>query len=425
MQDTAKAQRRTYPLAYVGRSASQIDRDFGRRLEHLSREGFDVKVYAADDGGFTELVKRGVEPRPIPVGATVNVAGLLGAFFIIQADFIEDEPVLVHAFDDALAWVGALAARRAGVPATFVTVDQHLLGERRLHLEFDAMLGVPPAWLGALEGLIDEVAGTPIRAGFESAYRWLAQHVDKYLVTNEWDFQALQDRSVVPPNKLEMLIGGNGIELGDFEISSEDFPTTSEARQLFDVPDDWRHVIGHVGPLTLKRGARDLFTCIESIADTHPAAGWLLAFEGESSDILLDEARRWEQRGRVKLVAMPDERGHLYRALDFLVSPAYRQGVATELMEAAATRVASLAYGTPAATTVVEDTQTGRLVSTGDTSALVSSARQALDNSKLWQDYGIRARARASQRFSRHHVEDQIMRLYDTVLETRMASDAP
>jgi glycosyltransferase involved in cell wall biosynthesis len=425
MQDTAKAQRRTYPLAYVGRSASQIERDFGMRLERLAREGFDVRVYAADDGGFSELVKRGVQPRPIPVGTSVNLAGLMGAYFIIQADFIEEQPVLVHVFDDALAWVGAFAARRAGVPATFVTVEEHLLADRRVHLELDSIVGIPPAWVGALEGVLDEIAGGPIRGGFEAAYRWLASHTDKYLVTNEWDFQTLQDLSIVPPNKLEMLIGGNGVELGDFEINDEEFPSEDEARAIFDVPNKWRQVTGYAGPLTLKRGARDLLDCIESVADTHPAAGWLIGLDGESAPMLVRELRRWEDRGHVRTVEMPDERGHFYRALDFLVCPAYRLGVANELMEAAATRVASLAYNTPAASTVIEDTQTGRLVATGDTSGLVAAVRRALDNTKLWGDYGIRARARASQRFSRHHVEDQIMRLYDTVLETRMASDAP
>jgi glycosyltransferase involved in cell wall biosynthesis len=90
------------------------------------------------------------------------------------------------------------------------------------------------------------------------------------------------------------------------------------------------------------------------------------------------------------------------------------------MMAAAAAEVGAVAYRQAASESVVKHGQTGELVEPGDASGLVAAIRAALDDPNRRQAYGKRARSRAMRRFNRRHVEDQVFRIYDTVLEIKM-----
>jgi glycosyltransferase involved in cell wall biosynthesis len=404
---------------YLGRSSIQIERDFGQRLSRLRREGFEVHVLAGDDGGFAALEGRGLICKPLPVGRKLNVAGLLGAYFIVQAYFIEQRPALVHSFDDVLAWMGAVCARRAEVPAIFATVERHAFVSDPVRLELDTILPVPPSLLEAVEALTNNLGGEAVRKGLIRAYALLGEWVDKYLVINEHDFQALQDLSLVEPQKLEMILGGNGVDLEDFDIDDDDFPSVAQARQSLGLPERWRQVLGYVGRLTLPRGASDLLDCIEQVAQTHPAAGWLIGVEEDVSPVQLERLERFQERGQVEIVREPIDTALVMRALDLFVLPSYREGSPAHLMEAGACGVGAIAYNLPATQTVIEHGQTGELVTRGDVDALAHAVRNALDDPRRIETYGVRARGRAVRKFNRQYVEDQVFRLYDTVLEMK------
>jgi glycosyltransferase involved in cell wall biosynthesis len=405
---------------YVGRSSLQIERDYGKRLSRLIREGFEVHVLAGDDGGFADLDARGVVCKPIPVERKLNVAGLLGAYFIVQAYFIEEKPVLVHAFDDVLAWVGAFAAHRAHVDAVFATVHRHAFVEDPVRLEIDTLLPVPPKFFEGVEAFLNNIVDAPVRNGLYRAYAYLGEIVDKYFVINEHDFGALQDLELVPPDKLEMIIGGDGVDLDRFPVDDDDFPSISEARRELGLPEHWRHVFGYVGPFSLPRGATDLLACIEQVAQTHPAAGWVVNIDGGVSDVLLRRLERLEEKGRVVIRRRMDDLAMVYRALDAFVMPSYREGAPTHLMEAAACGVGAITYNLPATQSAVEHGQTGELIPLGEVDVLVDSLRRALDDPTRLENYGLRSRTRAVRRFNRQHVEDQVFRMYDTVLEVKL-----
>lgn len=410
----------SYRLMYVGRSSAQIERDFGARLSRLMREGFEVHVLAGDDGGFGELSARGVVCKPIPVGHKLNVAGLVGAFFIMQAYFIEEEPVLVHAFDDVVAWMGAFAAHQAHVEAVVATVERHAFVEDPVRLEIDTLVPVPARALEGIEAFLNHVVDVPLRQGLMRAYGYLGDIVDKYFVINEHDFEALQRLELVPPAKLEMIIGGDGVDLDKFDVDDEHFPSVDAARRRLGIPAHWRHVMGYRGPLTPARGSVDLLRCIERVAETHPSVGWLVGIEGGEVGGLVHRFERLERAGRVAIVRHIDDDATFYRALDAFVLPSYREGAPTRLMEAAATQVGAIAYNLPATQSVIEHGQTGELVPRGDFDGLVDAVRQAIDNPGRLESYGLRARARAQHKFNRQHVEDQVFRMYDTVLEMKM-----
>lgn len=439
MHAPAKDTPTIYRLIYVGRSAARIERDFGQRLERLIHEGFEVHLLCGDDGAIPELAARGVIVKPIPVLNTRNLAGLLGAYFIVQAYFIEQEPVLVHAMDGAVATIGVLAAAAADVDVVVLTAGEH---------DFDK--GRVKKGLEALSAQFDARAPGPLRERVRakiphllelkglSAARFLSLFVDKYLVSNEYDLQMLQELEIVPSAKLETLIGGDGVNLAQFNINDAHFPSPEQARQALGLPRAWRNILGYRGALTSAKECDDLRECIVQIARTHPTTGWLLDLDtralgglaGRRAHLRLKAQLRREQVRLLEDTPPLGERfrgedasyetATFYRALDLFISPRRTQGGARALQEAAATEVGALAYHLPDSGAAIEHGQTGELIDCADTAALVAAIRAALDDPARRQSWAKRARALAMRRFNRQHIEDQIFRIYDTTLETKL-----
>lgn len=421
-----------YRLVYVGRSSARIERDFGARLSRLIQEGFEVHLLCGDDGGIPDLVARGVVVKPIPVLHARNIAGLVGAYFIVQAYLIEQEPVLVHAMDGGVATIGVLAAAAAGVAAIVLSADTHDFEKGRIKRGLEA-------FRAHFDANVPSAIGEKIRARLPhlvdlkglSSYRFMALLVDKYLVSNDYDFGMLQELEIVPAKTLEMVLGADGVDLTQFSVADDDFPSPDQARQALGLPRAWRNTIGFRGELSSAEECDDLRDCIDQIARTHPTTGWVIDLDthnlsGMAAQRALIKLKTQLQRDQVILledIEPPVDDSVFYRALDLFVSPRQSPGGARQLMEAAATEVGAIAYNIADAASAIEHGQTGELIDRGDIDQLIATIRTALDDPARRQSWANRARALAMRRFNRQHVEDQILRIYDTVLETKLNFD--
>ncbi len=412
-----------YRAIYVARSSARVERDFGERLEKLVETGFEVHVLAAPDGGLARLDKRGVVGRSLPVADPRNVPGLVGAFFILQAHLIEQQPVLLHGFDGPVAWLAALAARRVGTPAIFATLEDHTLGAgRRNGWEagaVDARLTFP-ALVERLEGRIGPLVEPAFEAGRSFLYRQCAERVDRYVVTTEREFDFLERADWMPARKLEVIVGGAGIDVDRYNPDAEEVPTEREAREQFGLRDRWRHVVGYAGPLRPDRGGLALLRLVDRLAG-RGGVGWVVAPHGEVSEAYLERLRARQRDGDLEVVDGADDPA-FYRALDLFARPRIEGRVSVEAMRAQAMSVPVVAWRTAAAESVVADGQTGRLVEPGDERRFTRTLRGMLDDPKRLRDFGVRARSRSTGRFDRQAVDGQMLRLYDTVLEQRLAS---
>lgn len=412
-----------YRLMYVGPSSFQIEERIGARLERLGEEGFEVHVLAGADGGFGALAERGIEGRPIPVGeGAAEVPALVGAFFIVQAYFIEKNPVLVHAEGGALAWLGAYAAHRVGTPAVFATRHAHRLEDEPVTLGDTRARLWAPGLVERLEERLGESLEMPLRRGSLAMARHLGHNVDGYLVSNERDYAYLGDREIVPPGKLEMIIGGDGVDLERFNPEADEFPSVAEARGLLEVPDDWDRVLGYRGALRADRGSTDLLAALDAVLEQHPGVGWLVSLEAPVDEGMMRRLERRAESGRVRVIAgnAGDEAPVFYRCLDLLVWPNWASSEAREPMEAAAMKVPTVAWRRPTTESVVSDGHTGRLVEAGQRESFLKTVVGLAGDPKRLRDFGVRARSRAGERFDRRDVDEQILKLYDLVLSAKL-----
>lgn len=185
-QESMFSQQEVYPLMYVAKSSAWVEARYGELLERLGAEGFVVHVLASDDGGFERLSRRGVVCKPLPVRWSANMVGLFGGYVIMQAYFLEQHPVLVHAFDQPLAWITAFAARRADVPVLVASVDRHRL------LNWDKV----PA--------LEDVVARP--------YGLLRRKVDAYVVNSEEERSLVDRLGIAGGDQVEVVGGTDELE---------------------------------------------------------------------------------------------------------------------------------------------------------------------------------------------------------------------
>ena len=410
-----------YRLVYLARSVDEVVRRYMTRLCRLQDEGFEVHVLAGAGAGFDELAAQGIHAKKIPVRSAVNVAGLAGAYFIIQAYLFEKRPVLVHSFGHRLAWQGTFAAEQAGVPAIFSTLDFHWLEEDPIQLPLGplALLGMP-RFVDRAERGINKALGWPYRRSMREAYRWLAGAVDRYVVTPEFDLKLAQDLELASPKKLEMAIGGAGVDLERFSLDEEGDPDREEARRSLGLPGHWRQVVGWVGPVTRRHGAEELTAAMESLRHSHPSAGWLVVPRGKMADGQRRRLRRLEREGFVQVLQEGKADARLYRAMDLFAWGGRASTPHDPIMEAAAMAVPTVGFDTPGARSLIENGQTGRLVFDETGASLASGLARLLNDPTYLRELGWRARTRANLRFARRAVDDQILRLYDRVLRQKM-----
>lgn len=411
-----------YGICYIGRSSNQFAKHYADRLERLQRNGFDVHVLAAPDGGLSRLTDREIQTKQIPTSHPWNLPGLVASYPIIQGYLLEHRPVLVHVFDDLVAYLGAFAAREASVPSVFASIRQHPFVTNPIPLSLDSVAPFPPKWLHLLENKTNNAARPAVTKIATRAIHWLGRHVDKYLVTNPYDRDVLTEFELVDETKLEVIAGGRGIDLETFDPDDDDTPTIEDARTEFEIPESWRRVIGYKAPFTTGYGADDLLELIRQVARTDPAVGWLVWSESNSAPWLQRQLQKLRRDYNIRVIGPNSSIGAsvFYRALDFFVAPYYRPIEPYNAMEAAAMKVPTIGYTTPGLRGAIEEGQTGRIVPQGQLEEFEDVIRQLLTSPKTVTDLGIRARGRATSRFNREVIDDQVLKLYDSSLETAL-----
>ena len=89
----------------------------------------------------------------------------------------------------------------------------------------------------------------------------------------------------------------------------------------------------------------------------------------------------------------------VYRSLDLLVLPTYREGFPASLLEAAAMELPVIATRIPGCVDAVRDGETGLLVPARDAGALTAAIRTYLGDPKLRRQHGANGRHRALRDF--------------------------
>jgi len=156
-----------------------------------------------------------------------------------------------------------------------------------------------------------------------------------------------------------------------------------------------------------------------------PSLHLLVAGPFESQDpIPSDVEATLRSDPRIHLAGTVHDMPNIYRTLDLLVLPTYREGFPASLLEAAAMELPVVATRIPGCVDAVRDGETGLLVQVHDAEALTAAIRTYLDDPALRRRHGLNGRLRALRDFDPEVMRDALFQEYLRLLSERGCDEA-
>ena len=180
-----------------------------------------------------------------------------------------------------------------------------------------------------------------------------------------------------PPEKIKVLEQGSidGVDGDRFNPARVATESALRVRARYQIPQD-ALVMGFVGRIVRDKGLIELAQSWRVLREECPSLHLLVAGPFESQDPIPADVEAMLRRDpRIHLAGMVYDMPSIYRTLDLLVLPTYREGFGAALLEAAAMEVPVIATRIPGCVDAVRDGKTGLLVPARDAEALTAAIR--------------------------------------------------
>ena len=201
----------------------------------------------------------------------------------------------------------------------------------------------------------------------------------------------------------------NGIDLERFSPSIAGDGVRAEFGLAESTP-----LVGTVSRLGEERkGVKYFVDALASVAQTHPAARFLVVGDGHLRPALESQAAQLGIADRVIFTGERKDVARLLAAMDIFVIPSLYEACQYSLLEAMAMGKPVVATPAGVAPDVVLDHETGLLVPLEDSAAIASAVTELLDDRALAERVGHRARELMAGQFSVDSMLDNISRVYD------------
>lgn len=314
-----------------------------------------------------EARARGFEVRTVPMRADLDVLAVPR----LARELAEARPDLVHLHTGRATWLGALAARRAGLPAISTRRQEKRPRHRlRTRLVYGHLVARAVAISPAVARCLAEAGVAPQRIAL------IPSSVDPRQVA------ARRDRAVVRAE-----LGASADELCLLVLAA----------------------------LVWRKGIDVLLAALARLAA--PPRLWI-GGEGAERAALEDQARRLGL-ARVSFLGRRPDKGDLLAACDALVLPSRQEGLGVAALEAMAAGRCVVASAVGGLGDAVVDGQTGLLVPPEDPAALAGALERLAAHPALCRALGAAGPARVAERFLARQMVDAYVSLYRDVLAQR------
>jgi glycosyltransferase involved in cell wall biosynthesis len=274
---------------------------------------------------------------------------------------------------------GGLAARLAGVPALTTAHST------KRHYPF---------------------RGARLRLGLERRL------LSRYLAVSSAVAHAFESSRGVRPDRIRLIY--TGIDLRDF-AQSVTADAASELRTQLGLLDDGPILI-NVGRLHPTKGQHHLIPMMSLILRRWPRAKLLVAGSGGARRSLEAAIAAAGLGDSIKLLGLRSDVRELLALSAVFVFPSTEEGLPIAVLEAMAAAKPVVAVRVAPLTEMVEDQNSGLLVSPNDPAALAAAVEQMLGSPESAARMGQRGREIVAERFSINSTIDSMARLYREVL---------
>jgi L-malate glycosyltransferase len=347
-------------------------------LKRLSPERYDVKVAALHNRGpfYKEIEDRFPDVPEFPLTSFYNL-NAVRQLARLRAVMIHERVDILHAHDFYAGFIGAAAARLAGVRV--VACQRHLkLSDRPVH---------------------------------EWGTRLIHRLAHRILVNSEAIRGHILTRDGAHASKI--VVVKNGIS---------PLANSSEARSLRDnlcreleLASDSK-LIGMVARLQPVKGHRFFLEAAARVIGKEPKAQFVLIGDGPLKGDIEDQAARLGIKERVHMLGDRTDAARLVAAFDLLVLASLHEGLPNAVMEAMAAGVPVVATAVGGTKELIADGETGYLVPQADAAALGVRIAFALANEIDRMRVAAAGRRFINAEFGVGRMVESVEKLYDELM---------
>lgn len=377
-------------LLYVAPSSFTLAHHLRGQIQFLTKQGYDIDVVCADDTRAREAAAR-ENARLVPVAIDRYPFSLrsVSAYAHLVRLMRRRRYGVVNCSTKNGGLLGALAARRAGVPGVVYIV----------------------------RGLARGPVHATTRHVFLTVERMICRLADRVVMLGYSTMDLFLQRGVCPREKMVVLGGGseNGIDIDRFSLTANVRAEASRLRDSLGVGAG-DQVFGFVGRLDRSKGIAELAEAWALLRRRFERTHLLLLAPVERDPSLVDSlARLGEDRHVHSLGFMPDPRA-AYAAMDCLVLPSYGEGFPNVVLEAAAMERPTIATNVPGCVDAIVDEVTGLLVEARSAVALAAGLERFLIDPAAGGRWGQMGRQRSVTLFRQELIWKALAELYSDLL---------
>ena len=364
----------------------------GGQLRFLRQAGFDVYVASSPGGGLNRVAASdGVTAFAIPMEREMAPLSDVVSLWRLWRLMRRLRPDICHVGTPKAGLLGGLAALLAGVPHRFYT----------------------------LHGLRLETAAGLKRAILTAAERISCLLAQRVICVSESLREKAAGLGLVPASKTRLLGSGsaNGVDASRFDSSGLRLAGAQKARRSLGLPDQVS-IVGFVGRLTRDKGIVELIEAFQALQSRFSGIRLLLVGCLEKADPLppwVEASIR--TNSCIVHTGFVDDPALLYRLMDVVVLPSYREGFPTVALEAAAAGKPIVATRVTGTEDAVVDGETGLLTPARDSCSLAAAIATLLDDKTRADQIGLAARCRVVREFPPERVWKGLLALYQETLE--------
>lgn len=359
--------------------------NFRRSLALGLREaGYEV-LLISPDGPYGEKISAcGLRWQPVPMDRrSLNPCREALLLWHLVRLFRRECPDVIHGFTIKCAVYGSLAARFADVPA-----------------RVSAVAGMGYVFIS------DSPKARLLRPFVRMLLKLaLGGRNARLILQNPDDVELFRKARLVDPDRVR-LIPGSGVDCERFSPASA---TVSSGRVRVVLPARLLWDKGLAEYVEAARLLRDRAVPVDLLLAGEPDPGNPAAVPGE-------EVASWVAQGLVRRLGHVDDMPALFRSVDIVVLPSYREGLPKGLIEAGASGCALVTTDVPGCREVVTHERDGLLVPVRDASALADAIERLVSDPALRARLAAAAREKAVAEFDERIVIERTLEVYRELL---------
>lgn len=349
----------------------------------LRSMGYEVDAAAAPSGFAGHIAAEGFHVYAVPFSHTPLDPRNVRAYRQLLALMRKRHYTLVHLNTPVAAFVGRLAAHRAGVPHV-------LYMAHGFHFHRDGR-GLTNTLYFLLE--------------------WAAARLTTVIVTINRDDYVAAQRHFASRRTRIAYVPGVGADTQAFQPPTEE--QRQQARQALGIAPD-EVAIAWVGELNANKRPQD---AVRLLALTHAQrAETILLLAGTGPQEQAVRALGRPLGDRLHVLGYVQGIGQVLQAADIFVNTSRREGLPLSIMEAMATGLPIVAYNIRGCSDLVADGVTGFLAAPRDVRAAADRVSLLADDVERRKTMGQAGRRRIQELFSLERVVPQMKRIYEEEL---------